>query len=221
MSKLIAVVGESGSGKSTSIRTLDPKETYIINVAGKELPFKGSAKLYNTEKRNYKEVSDAKEILALARTISNEAKHVKTIIIEDSNYIMAFNLLDKALETGYTKFSLLGKNMVNLIQELKKLRDDLNIYYFTHYETVEDGGEIVSYKIKTSGKLLDSQVVMEGLFTVVLYTFVESKGEKTSYNFVTNRYNKIPAKSPMGMFDEVKIPNDLSIVNKAVTEYYN
>ena len=134
---------------------------------------------------------------------------------------MAFNLLDKALETGYTKFTLLGKNMVNLIQELKKLRDDLNIYYFTHYEIVEDGGEIVSYKIKTSGKLLDSQVVMEGLFTVVLYTHVESKGDKTSYNFVTNRYNKIPAKSPMGMFDEVKIPNDLSIVNKAVTEYYN
>jgi hypothetical protein len=221
MAELIAVVGESGTGKSTSIRNLDPKETYIVNTTGKNLPFKGSMKLYNSEKRNYKELSDAKEILDLCRVISKEATHVKTIVIEDSNYIMAFNLLNKAMETGYTKFTLLGKNMVNLIQELKKLRDDLIIYYFTHSETVEDGGEIITYKIKTSGRLLDNQVVMEGLFTVVLYTYVETKGETSSYNFVTNRYNKLPAKSPMGMFDAIKIPNDLVLVNKAVTEYYN
>lgn len=221
MSKLIGVVGESGSGKSTSIRNLDPKETYVINVAGKELPFKGSAKLYNAEKRNYKEVSDAKEILSLAKVISKDALHVKTIIIEDSNYIMGFNLINKALETGFTKFSIMAKDMVNLIQELKKLREDLVIYYFTHPEVQKDGEDIISYKMKTAGKAIDSQIVMEGLFTVILYTNVESKGDKTEYGFVTNRYNKLPAKSPMGMFNDIKIPNDLSLVNKAVTEYYN
>lgn len=220
-SKLIAVVGESGSGKSTSIKKLNPEETYIINVAGKELPFKGSAKLYNSEKRNYKEVSDAKEILSLAKVISEQAKHIKTIIIEDANYIMGFNLINKALETGFTKFSIMAKDMVNLIQQLKALREDLIIYYFTHPEVQKDGEEVTGYKIKTAGKAIDSQIVMEGLFTVVLYTHVETKGDKTEYYFVTNRYNKYPAKSPLEMFDEVKIPNDLSVVNKAVTEYYN
>jgi hypothetical protein len=221
MSKLAAIVGESGSGKSTSIKNLDPKETYIINVAGKELPFKGSSKIYNEDNRNYKSLSGAKEILDLCKIISADAKHVKTIIIEDANYVMGFTLVNKALETGFTKFSLMAKDMVNLIQNLKTLRDDLIIYYITHPEVQKDGEDIISYKIKTAGKALDNQIVMEGLFTVVLYTHLETKGDKTEYTFVTNRYNKYPAKSPMEMFNDIKIPNDLTIVNKAIMEYYN
>ena len=221
MSKLAAIVGESGSGKSTSIKNLDPKETYIINVAGKELPFKGSSKIYNEDNRNYKSLSNAKEILDLCKIISVDAKHVKTIIIEDANYVMGFTLVNKALEIGFTKFSLMAKDMVNLIQNLKTLRDDLIIYYITHPEVQKDGEDIISYKIKTAGKALDNQIVMEGLFTVVLYTHLETKGDKTEYTFVTNRYNKYPAKSPLEMFDEIKIPNDLTIVNKAIMEYYN
>ena len=54
-SKLIGVVGETGTGKSTAVKHLNPEETYIINVAKKELPFKGSQKLYNAENKNYKD----------------------------------------------------------------------------------------------------------------------------------------------------------------------
>ena len=117
----------------------------------------------------------------------------------------AFGLINKALETGYTKFTVTAKDMVTLIQEAKKLRDDLIIYYFTHSEAVDDGGDIVSYKMKTAGKMLDNQVVMEGLFTVVLYTHVDCKADKCTYHFVTNRMGKLPAKSPSGMFDDLKI----------------
>jgi ABC-type dipeptide/oligopeptide/nickel transport system ATPase component len=220
-SKLIGIVGSTGTGKSTAIKHLDPKETYIINVAKKELPFKGSEKLYNTENKNYKEVDDANEISRLLKVISEKAPHIKNIIIEDSNYIMGFNMVAKATEVGFTKFSILAKDMVELFRTARTLRDEITVFYLTHPETIEDGGEIIGYKIKTAGKLIDNQVLLEGLLTVCLYTLVEeSKDGSASYNFVTNRFRKLPAKSPDGMFDEVKIPNNLQIVVDKVNEYY-
>ena len=220
-SKLIGIVGPTGTGKSTAIKHLDPKTTYIINVAKKELPFKGSEKLYNTENKNYKEIDDANEITRLLRTISDKAPHIKTIVIEDSNYIMGFNIVSKATETGYTKFSLMAKDMVELLQQTRELREDLTTFYLSHPETIEDGGEIVGYKIKTAGKLIDNQIVMEGLMTICLYTYVEeNKDGSASYYLLTNRFKKHPAKSPDGMFDDIKIPNNLQLVLDKVNEYY-
>lgn len=221
-SKLIGIVGATGTGKSTSIKHLNPEETYIINVAKKELPFKGSEKLYNAEKRNYKEVDDAAEITRLLRTISEKAPHIKNIVIEDSNYIMGFSLVSKATETGFTKFSVMARDMVELMREARKLRDDIKVFYFSHPETIEDGGDIIGYKIKTAGKMIDNQVLLEGLLTVCLYTLVEeNKDGSTSYSFITNRYRKMPAKSPDGMFDDLKIPNNLQYVCDKLDEYYN
>ena len=221
-SKLIGIVGQTGTGKSTSIKHLNPKETYIINVAKKELPFKGAEKLYNAEAKNYKEVDDANEITRLLRTISDKAPHIKNIIIEDSNYIMGFNMLARATEVGFTKFTIMAKDMVELFREARRLRDDLKVFYFTHPETIEDGGEIIGYKIKTAGKLIDNQIVLEGLLTVCLCRYVEeSKDGSATYNFLTNRFKKYPAKSPDGMFAEIKIPNNLQEVVNAIDEYYN
>jgi hypothetical protein len=203
-SKLIGIVGQTGTGKSTSIKHLNPEETYIINVAKKELPFKGSEKLYNAEKRNYKEADDAIEITRLLKTISEKAPHIKNIVIEDSNYIMGFNMVAKATEVGYTKFSLMAKDMVDLFRTARMLRDDLKVFYFTHPEAIEDGGEIIGYKIKTAGKLIDNQVLLEGLLTVCLYTNVEENKDGSD-----------------GMFSELKIPNNLQLVADTIDEYYN
>lgn len=220
-SKMIGIVGATGTGKSTSIKHLNPAETYVINVAKKELPFKGSEKLYNSETKNYKEVDDANEITRLLVTLSSKAPQIKNIIIEDSNYIMGFNIVNKATEVGYTKFSLMAKDMVELFRTARKLRDDITVFYLTHPETIEDGGEIIGYKIKTAGKLIDNQVLLEGLLTVCLYTNVEEKKDGvTEYSLLTNRYKKYPAKSPDGMFSDIKIPNNLQTVVDAVNEYY-
>ena len=221
-SKLVGIVGATGTGKSTAIKHLNPEETYIINVAKKELPFKGSEKIYNTENKNYKEIEDANEISRLLKTISEKAPHIKNIVIEDSNYIMGFNMVAKATETGYTKFSIMAKDMVDLFRTARQLRDDITVFYLTHPETIEDGGEIIGYKIKTAGKLIDNQVLLEGLLTVCLYTLVEENKDGTaSYQFITNRYKKMPAKSPDGMFSELKIPNDLQLVVETLNQYYN
>jgi hypothetical protein len=154
--------------------------------------------------------------------ISDKAPHIKNIVIEDSNYIMGFNMVAKATETGFTKFSVMAKDMVDLFRTARMLRDDITVFYLTHPETVEDGGEIIGYKIKTAGKLIDNQVLLEGLLTVCLYTNVEeNKDGSASYGFITNRYRKYPAKSPDGMFEDLKIPNDLQFVADSLTEYYN
>jgi hypothetical protein len=221
-SKLVGIVGATGTGKSTAIKHLNPEETYIINVAKKELPFRGSEKLYNTENKNYKEVEDANEISRLLRTISDKAPHIKNIIIEDSNYIMGFNMVNKATEVGFTKFSVMAKDMVDLFRTARQLRDDVTVFYLTHPEEIMDGSDVLGYKIKTAGKLIDNQVLLEGLLTVCLYTLVEEGKDGTAtYQFVTNRYRKFPAKSPDGMFPELKIPNDLQIVADSLTNYYN
>lgn len=221
-SKLVGIVGSTGTGKSTAIKHLNPEETYIINVAKKELPFKGSEKLYNVENKNYKEVDDANDISRLLKTLSEKATHIKNIIIEDSNYIMGFSMVEKAEEVGFRKFSIMAKDMVDLFRTARKLRDDITVFYLSHPETIEDSGEIIGYKIKTAGKMIDNQVLLEGLLTVCLYTLVEENKDGTaSYQFVTNRYRKMPAKSPDGMFDQIKIPNNLQLVVDTLNEYYN
>jgi hypothetical protein len=166
-------------------------------------------------------MDDAIAIVQQLVKISEGQPHIKNIIIEDSNYIMGFNIVSKADQVGFTKFTLMAKDMVELFRTARKLRNDLKVFYFTHPETIEDGGEIIGYKIKTAGKLIDNQIVLEGLLTICLYTHVEEGKDGTAtYNFVTNRFKKYPAKSPDGMFAEIKIPNNLQEVVNAIDNYY-
>lgn len=220
MANLVAIIGPPGSGKSSSVETLDPKETFIFNVAGKELPFKGSSKKYNTENKNLLCINSAKDITAHMQNISDKAAHIHNIVIEDSNYIMAFNLLDKATEIGFTKFSVMAKEMVAMLKSVRNLREDLTVFYITHSDEVKDEESIIGYKIKTAGKAIDTQVQLEGLFTVCLYTYVEEKNGQANYHFITNRFHKFPAKSPKGMFENTLIPNDLQLVATTINEYY-
>ena len=98
MADLIGVVGNAGSGKSTSMRNLDPKTTFIINVAGKPLPFKGWKKNYvpltqdPTTKAfsgNLYNTSDVKMILQILKMINKQRPEIKVVVIEDAQYIMA------------------------------------------------------------------------------------------------------------------------------------
>lgn len=220
MALLVGIIGPSGEGKSTSIRTLDPKETLIIGVAGKELPFKGASKMYNLDSKNYVEISTSKEIIDVLKNVSEKGTHIKNVVIDDIQYVMGFEFMKRATEVGYTKFSQIGQNMFNILSSARNLRKDLKVFCLGHSESVEDGGEIVSYKMKTIGKMLDNNINLEGLFTICLYTYVDEGKDGAQYTFLTNRYKKRPAKTPMGMFEETQIPNDLQYVSDKIDEYY-
>ncbi len=225
----IALVGKSGTGKSTSygsvpevgIKGLDPKETVIVNVSGKDLPFKGWKSIYTgkiSEKGNYLESSDANTIANAIKYISESRLDIKSMIIDDSQYIMAFEFMRRAKENGFGKFADIGVNMNKVIEAASNTRKDLKIYFMWHPEIDGEGG----LKIKTIGAMIDNYLTLEGLFTVILYTKV-SKGpdNKMQYQFVTNNDGQYPAKSPMGMFKDLYIPNDLSLVSSTVDSFNN
>lgn len=225
MSELIAIVGSSGEGKSTSIETLNPKETFIINVVGKPLPFRGWKANYTladpkTNSGNYIVTANSKEICGVLNKISKDYLHIKQVVLDDSQYTMSTTFMEKALEKGYDKFSIIGQDMWHILNTGKSLRDDLKVFMLFHDEVINESYD-PQRKIKTIGKMLDQNVTLEGLFTIVLFTRVtKDENKENLFQFVTQKENNNTAKSPRGMFEKY-IPNDLAYVVKKIDEYYN
>ena len=207
----ILIIGESGSGKSTSVRNLDPQSTYIINVQNKVLPWKGAKAQYTKENKNIVAVDNAKSIQSMLKNISEKAEHIKCVVIDDSQYIMVNEMMRRSKESGYTKFSEIARGTWDIINEISACRDDLTIVLLSHLETTNVGKE----KVKTVGKMLDEQVNIEGMFTIVLKA-VKANGVHV---FTTKTNGMDTVKSPDGMFETETIPNDLTIVLKAIEEY--
>lgn len=195
----VLVLGASGSGKSTSMRNFDENEIGIFNVAGKPLPFR--KKLPKVDNATY----------AAIYKVLKEPK-LKKYVIDDSQYLMAFESFDHAKETGYGKFTNMALNFRNLIDFIiRGTPADCIVYMLHHTELSEDG----KLKAKTLGKMLDNQLTVEGLFSIVLLCQVEG----SEHYFITNSDGSNPAKSPMDMF-EMKIDNDLKFVDTTIREYY-
>lgn len=224
----ICIVGESGTGKSTSLRNLNPEETFIISTTGKPLPFKGWRKKYTSFKTdgkgvsgNYFVSSNWEKILNMLRVINTKMPHIKQIIIDDMQYILSYEFVDRATEVGYGKFSELAQHLMEILRYAEKMRDDCKMVFLTHCENVGDALN-PKYVIKTIGKLLAEKVTLEGLFTYLLFTRVnEGDSGKMEYKFLTNTDGACVAKTPLGMYDDLLIDNDLNEVIKTIDEYNN
>ena len=94
------ILGKSGTGKSTSLKTLNPDETIIINVLKKRLPFKGSSSLYNEEKQNLFHIDDYKTVISLLESRNKDVPSVTNVIIDDMIYILRKEFFARAKETG-------------------------------------------------------------------------------------------------------------------------
>lgn len=195
----VLILGESGSGKSASLRNLDPGKVGVFNVAGKPMPFRAKLPVVNnaTYDSIYKSLAKGK---------------LNTYVIDDSQYLMAFEFFDRAKETGFNKFTDIGLNFKNLIQfVITNTAPDCIVYFLHHVETSAEN----KLKAKTIGKMLDEKLTLEGLFSIVLLCEASADG----HHFITQSDGYTTAKSPMGLFDRV-IDNDLCFVDKAIREYW-
>jgi hypothetical protein len=195
----VLILGESGSGKSASLRNFKPEEIGIINVNGKPFPFRNQLKSVNTD--SYTKIQSA---------LKNSK--VKTLVIDDSQYLMANEFMRMAKVTGYQKFTDIGLNFWNLINTVSSLPDDKIVYFLHHIETTDTGRQ----KIKTIGKMLDEKITLEGMFAIVLKTSVHDG----HYYFSTQNNGLDTVKTPIGMFESDEIENDLKAVDTAIRKYY-
>ena len=195
----VLILGESGSGKSASMRNFEPDEVGIFNVASKPLPFRKKLPKVNG---------------ATYRTIINSLSKpkLKRYVIDDSQYLMAFEMFDRAKEAGFNKFTDMALNFRNLVQFIiLGVPDDVIVYFLHHTETTPEG----KIKAKTVGKMLDEKLTLEGLFSIVL--LCETDG--SNHKFITQSDGYTTCKSPMDMFP-MEIDNDLKLVDKTIREYY-
>lgn len=197
----VLILGESGSGKSTSLRNFEPEEVSVFNVAGKPLPFR--------KKLPVKFTSDYATIESLI-----QASKKKAFVIDDSQYLLCFEAFAKAKETGYGKYTDMALHFYNLVQfVIRQLPPDVIVYFLHHTEEDSNTGKV---KAKTLGKMLDNQLTVEGLFSIVLMCFTDGK----KHVFVTQSDGMTTCKSPMEMFP-LEIDNDLHLVDQTIRDYYN
>lgn len=207
----VLVLGESGSGKSASLRNFQPGEIGIINVAGKPLPFRNRLSVYNCDKYHDIALEGEKKSLPGIFTAVRSSK-AKSIVIDDCQYLMANEYMRRSGETGYQKFTDIGKNFWELVRLVGELPTDIIVYFLGHVERDADGHE----KFKTIGKLLDEKITVEGMFTIVL----RAQTADGKYTFRTQTNGQDTAKSPMEMFPALEIDNDLKAVDAIIRDYY-
>jgi len=200
MGKVVLICGESGSGKSASLRNFMPDEIAIFNVSEKPMPFRSKLQMCMT--------SDMKFIAAELRRNARNC-----YCIDDAGLAMTFFLFGRVNETGYGKFTQVAKDFYDMVQTaIRETSDDTIVYFTMHTDRTDDGSRI---KAKTAGKMIDNQLTLESLFSIVLYCVTDGK----RHYFVTQSDGVTTAKSPMDMFD-LEIDNDLKMVDGIVREYY-
>jgi hypothetical protein len=222
----IAIVGESGTGKSTSLRNLNPETTFIISTTGKPLPFRAWKKKYIPIKiegknvsGNYYVSSKWDQILKILQIIDKMMPHIKQVIIDDFQYVLSYEFVDRATEAGYTKFSELAQHAMEILRYSEKMREDCKMIFLTHSENVGDNVN-PKYVIKTVGKLLSEKVTLEGLFTYIFFTKVnEGDSGRMEYKLITNNDGSCVAKTSLGMFEDLEIDNDLDEIIKVIDAY--
>jgi len=216
---LVMVIAKSGRGKSTALRNFDPESTFIISVIGKPLPFPNGIKY--VDGKNTITQSNPDTIRRIMKTASDDKNpdgtpKFNSLVIDDGQYIMATEFMDKAMVKGFDKFTIMARNIWEILVLATKLRPGLKIYFLTHEEETASGER----KMKTLGKLLDDKITPEGLSTIVLYGDVIGERDNRKYIFSTQSDGFTNAKSPYGMFPS-QIPNDLRKVSDRIDEYYS
>ena len=195
----VLIIGKSGSGKSASLRNFKKEEIAIANVLGKPLPFKSDL-----------EAPKVDDYATILKAIEHTDK--KVIVIDDANYLITNEFMNKSSVKGFDKYNEMGNNFFNLINGIKNVEGGKTVYLIMHEDTDEEG----NVKPKTIGKLLDDKVNIQGMFTICL----RSMFDNGNYIFRLKTNGQDCVKTPIGLFDEEQIENDLKLVDTKIREYY-
>lgn len=228
MGRRIFIVGSSGSGKSTSLQYLDPKTSLIINAdhGDGEMSFNQKAKGFDSANGNYWETNSIENIRKVFAMTNKELKHVKVIAIDTYTRMLhditmgdKFQSVSKDFKKRWGDFAY---EQYTLFSEAKSLvPQDVNIYFFCHPETyLEEDTEILRQRISVPGQKMKS-IALESFSTTVLYAQVKAKNGEVSYGFSTRNSGFNTCKTPIGMFEDDFIPNNLHDVDQAIRKFYS
>ena len=221
MAEAILYLGESGVGKTTSMRNLDPKQTLIISPNSKSLPFKGGDANY-IPGTNLIRTNELTAVYGVLETVSKQLPHIKVVVLDDFFHFISariFNPVFLARTKGndaYAKWNELGADVFNTIfSKAQDLRQDLYIVVMAHTAVKEDG----TVSIKTAGKLMDNTIDIPSYFSYIFHGLIQEDDKGVNYVVQTNRNSIYHAKTPMGAFPSLYIPNDLNTIIKTINEY--
>ena len=208
MATLVLVVGDSGSGKTSSLRGFRGGEVSVFSAAEKPLPFRNSGK----DRIYYEHIAGYEDLKNKLRMAKN-----KSLVVDDAQYLMAFEYFSSLNEGGFEKYTRMGNNFFTILKIAGQLKSDKIVYFMMHVDR-SDG---VIEKAKTLGKLIEDKLTLEGLFTIVLKTVVRDTGNgRQGYFFSTVNSGTDRVKTPMGMFEEPLIPNNLKAVDRIIRNFY-
>jgi hypothetical protein len=208
MSIAAFILGESGTGKSTSMRSMNPAETLLIQAIKKPLPFRSSGwKYLSKEGGNILVCDQSAQIIAAMHKTQRPI-----IVIDDFQYILANEFMRRTDERGFDKFTDIGKHAWDILCAASSLPDRVRVYILSHTETSESG----RVKAKTIGRMLDEKITIEGMFSIVMRTSIING----QYLFSTKNNGSDTVKTPLGLFDADHIDNDLAAVDAAIVDYY-
>lgn len=230
MSNIICLAGLSNSGKSTSLKYLDPTTTFIISCTNKQLQIPGYRKKYLKVKVENKKLvgnwlisGNYATIENIMKLVSTTRPEIKTVVIDDANYLLSKETFDTALDKGYNKFSVLAKNYYDLLQTCQALRDDLTVIFITHIENCGTDTD-PEYRMWTTGKMLTSQINLDGLFSYIIYAERykdDVTDEDVKYRFRTRTNGNDTCRSVEGCFKDKYIEPNMKLVIDTINKFEN
>lgn len=149
---------------------------------------------------------------AMIEKIMRQSPH-EIVVIDDYQAVLINEILNRSAETGYAKYTDVAKSAWNIFTAAGDLAEHRRVYILAHTRTDEFG----QVRMMTVGKMVDSMIVPEGYFTIVL----RAELMNNSYKFVTQTNGQDCSKSPIGMFKEKHIDNDLAEIDHSIQEFYS
>lgn len=216
MSIATMILGQSGTGKTASLRNLNPADTLLIQAVKKPLPFRNSGWQICNKENPQGSILVTDQAATIVTAMHRTKRPI--IVLDDFQYVLANEFMRRVLdkETGnaaFAKYNEIARFAWDILMAAGQLEEHKRVYILAHTQE-DDNGRI---KAKSIGKLLDEKITMEGLLTIVLRTTIING----QYLFSTKNNGLDTVKSPMGLFENEHIDNDLAVIDAAISDYYN